>query len=332
MMFLRQSTAATVKLGPFLDETDGRTAETGLTLSQADIRLSKNGGDIAQSNNAAGATHDELGYYDVPLDTTDTGTLGRLKVMVHESGALPVWAEFTVLPANVYDSLIAGSDKLQADVAEWLGSAPNALQSGRVDGYLAAAGLQSDAVTEAQSGLATSSALTTLSGYVDTEVAAIYTGVQAIQAKTDALPTDPADQSAVEAAITAAQNTLAAAIAALNNLSQAQAQTAAAAALTAYDPPTRAEATADKAEVIAALPGDPPTANENADALLDRASAIDGYTVRQLLRLVGAALVGEVSGAGTTTVVFRAADDSKARITATVTADGDRSALTLDAS
>jgi len=115
---LKQSTAATVKLGPFVDDTDGKTAETGLTLAQADIRLSKNGGDIAQSNNSAGATHDELGYYDVPLDTTDTGTLGRLKVAVSKSGALPVWQEFMVVPANVYDSLVSGSDYLQADILQ----------------------------------------------------------------------------------------------------------------------------------------------------------------------------------------------------------------------
>ncbi|MCB1150932.1 hypothetical protein KDK88_05255 [bacterium] len=43
----------------------------------------------------------------------------------------------------------------------------------------------------------------------------------------------------------------AAAVAALNDLSQAEAQAAAAAALTAYDPPTRTEATADKAEILA---------------------------------------------------------------------------------
>lgn len=101
-MWLKQSTAATIKLGPFLDDADGKTAETALTIAQADIRLSKNGGDIAQTNNAAGATHDELGYYDVPLDTTDTNTLGRLKVAVSESGALPVWQDFMVVPANVW--------------------------------------------------------------------------------------------------------------------------------------------------------------------------------------------------------------------------------------
>ena len=56
MSILKQSTAATIKLGPFVDDGDGKTAETGLTISQADIRLSKAGGDFAQTNNSAGAT------------------------------------------------------------------------------------------------------------------------------------------------------------------------------------------------------------------------------------------------------------------------------------
>lgn len=115
MQFLKQSTAVTIKLGPFIDDTDGKTAKTGLTISQADIRLSKNGGDIAQTNDATGATHDELGYYNVPLDATDTNTLGRLLVAVHESGALPVWKEFLVVTANVWDTLCA-TDNLDVNV------------------------------------------------------------------------------------------------------------------------------------------------------------------------------------------------------------------------
>lgn len=125
-MWLKQSTAATIALGPFVDSTDGFTAETGLTISQADIRLSKNGGTFAQTNNSAGATHMENGYYSVPLDTTDTGTLGRLRVAVNESGALPAWQDFMVLPANVYDSMIAGSDNLQVDAIQWAGTATDA--------------------------------------------------------------------------------------------------------------------------------------------------------------------------------------------------------------
>jgi hypothetical protein len=118
MRVLKQSTAVTLLIGPFLDDGDGKSAETGLTISQADVRLSKNGGDMAQKGDATSCTHDELGYYTCPLSTTDTGTLGILKVMVHESGALPVWHEYTVVPAAVYDSLVLGTDYLPVDVAE----------------------------------------------------------------------------------------------------------------------------------------------------------------------------------------------------------------------
>lgn len=115
--FLKQSTAVTVKIGAFIDQTDGFTAETGLTISQADVRLSKNGGNMAQKNDATACTHDELGMYDCPLNATDTDTLGILKLNVHESGALPVWHTFMVMPANVYDSLFS-TDKLQVDAVE----------------------------------------------------------------------------------------------------------------------------------------------------------------------------------------------------------------------
>jgi hypothetical protein len=36
--------------------------------------------------------------------------------MIHESGALPVYHEYMVVPANTYDSLIAGSDYIDAQV------------------------------------------------------------------------------------------------------------------------------------------------------------------------------------------------------------------------
>lgn len=127
MSLLKLSTAATVPLGPFLDDTDGKTAEPSLTISQADIRLSKNGGAFAQTNNAAGAMHMENGYYGVPLDTTDTATLGRLRVAVIETGALPVWQDFLVVPAMVYDSIVLGTDYLQGDVAQWLGATAQAM-------------------------------------------------------------------------------------------------------------------------------------------------------------------------------------------------------------
>ena len=74
-----------------------------------------------------------------------------------------------------------------------------------------------------------------------------------------------------------------------------------------------------------------PSANANADALLDRSSAVDTYTPRGILRLIGASLLGQLAGAATTTVTAKAADASKTRITATVDANGNRTAVTLDA-
>lgn len=114
-LFLKQSTAVNVLIGPFIDDTDGKTAETGLTLAQADIRLSKNAGNMAQKNETTSCTHDEIGYYSCPLDATDTGTLGNLKLMVHQAGSLPVFHDFMIVTANVYDTLCS-TDVLNVEI------------------------------------------------------------------------------------------------------------------------------------------------------------------------------------------------------------------------
>jgi hypothetical protein len=116
MKLLKQSTAVTIKFGPFLDATDGVSAETGLTLSQSDILLSKNFGAFAQKNDSSAATHDAAGWYGVPLNTTDTATLGPLQIHCNESGALPVWDQYTVVTANVYNALIANTGYLNINV------------------------------------------------------------------------------------------------------------------------------------------------------------------------------------------------------------------------
>lgn len=110
--WLKQLTAGTVYLGPFVDDTDGKTAEDALTISQGDILLSKAGAAFAQISGTANATHGTLGYYAVTIGTADVDTLGALKFAVHESGALPVWESYMVVPANTWDSLIGGTDYL----------------------------------------------------------------------------------------------------------------------------------------------------------------------------------------------------------------------------
>jgi len=115
--WLKQSTAVDVMLGPFVDDTDGKTTEEALTLSQADLHLSKNGAASAQKNDATAATHRYGGNYMVDLDATDTNTLGHLRLMCKESGALPVIADFMVLPAEAYDTLVGGTDNFTVDLS-----------------------------------------------------------------------------------------------------------------------------------------------------------------------------------------------------------------------
>ena len=57
---------------------------------------------------------------------------------------------------------------------------------------------------------------------------------------------------------------------------------------------------------------------------------IDGYTLEEAMKICLAALAGKVSGAGTTSITIRSADDSTDRIVATVDSNGNRSSVTLD--
>jgi hypothetical protein len=109
MRELRQATSVDVPIGPFLDSTDGITAETGLTITQPDVRLKKNGANWAQKAAAQTLTHEENGFYEVTLDATDTDTLGLLRLAVFESGAGPVWEDFLVLAPSAWDAKYAAT-------------------------------------------------------------------------------------------------------------------------------------------------------------------------------------------------------------------------------
>lgn len=114
MIPLKQSTASQeVPLGYFLDSTDGNTEETALTIANTDIKLWKAGATSLANKNSGGATHMANGLYYAVLDATDTDTLGPLVIFVHVAGALPIRLECQVLPANVYEALVAGSEWLE---------------------------------------------------------------------------------------------------------------------------------------------------------------------------------------------------------------------------
>jgi len=118
-MWLRQSTASQeIKLGPFLDSLDFNSQETGLTIANTDIKLTKGGATTEVDKNSGGATHVAGGRYSAVLDATDTDTLGIIEVDVHVAGALAVHRRYMILPAVIYDSLVLGTDNLPANILE----------------------------------------------------------------------------------------------------------------------------------------------------------------------------------------------------------------------
>lgn len=118
MFILKQSTAVDVLIGPFVDSTDGDTEETALTISQADVKLSKNGQTMAQKSDVTACAHDANGMYNCELDATDTNTVGTMVLFVHESGALAVRHEFQVVEEAVYVDLFAASAAGYAGITE----------------------------------------------------------------------------------------------------------------------------------------------------------------------------------------------------------------------
>lgn len=356
MMFLKQSTGATLKIGPFLDDTDGKTAETALTISQADVRLSKNGGDIAQKNEATSCTHDELGVYGCPIDATDTGTLGILQLWVHEAGALPVWHEYMVVPANVWDSLF-GSDRLQVDVREKGDSAlalttqEKADVDAEVDEALNTAipgTPTADSVNERVKAiddklptnyLMGSAVVTAKDDEIDAIKAktdligasvALETGgnLAAVKAKTDNLPADPADDSDIDAQLATIAGYIDTEVAAiLADTNELQTDWANGGRLDLLLDAAKEAVDTEVAAIKAVT--DTLTLAAIADAVNDE--AVEGtLTLRQMMKLFKAALAGKSAGGGSATITFRDNADTKNRITATVDADGNRTAVTLD--
>lgn len=108
---LRADTAATLKFC-LADATDA-TPETAWDVDQADIRVTKNGGNFAQKNEATNdAAHDEVGCYDVSIDATDTDTEGRLEVCMYEAGIIRACDTYSVVTQQYYDARYVSGDLL----------------------------------------------------------------------------------------------------------------------------------------------------------------------------------------------------------------------------
>ena len=99
MKGLKQSTVATVIVGPVLD-ANGAAVTTAVV---GDFRIAKNG--TVATLSGATVTHDANGFYTIALTTGNTDTTGRLVITSGNTSHSMASHHWSVLPASVFDAI-----------------------------------------------------------------------------------------------------------------------------------------------------------------------------------------------------------------------------------
>jgi hypothetical protein len=139
MRFLRTNTAVIITVGPFYDKTDGVTIETALTITNERITLTADtdagsaptnildnvtGATAATANDLNYITGNDAGLMQLELAAADVNRLGRMFLSITDAANhVPVFHEFMVLPAMIYDAFVLGTDVLDASITQLLGTA-----------------------------------------------------------------------------------------------------------------------------------------------------------------------------------------------------------------
>jgi len=136
MRYLRTNTDTRITVGPFLDKTDGITPEVALTVTSEkltfvvdtagvptlilDVAPTASGG----ANDMVHITNDDSGFYDLELAAANVNYLGRAMLSLNDVAThLPVFHEFMIVPAVIYDAMILGTDLFDVSATQILGTA-----------------------------------------------------------------------------------------------------------------------------------------------------------------------------------------------------------------
>lgn len=241
MQYLRTNTATRITVGPFLDKTDGVTPEVALTVTSCKLTFIVDDGGVPTlvldaaptasggANDMVHITGDDAGYYDLELAAANVNYLGRAKLAITDAAThCPVFQEFMILPAVIYDAMILGTDLFQVDLTQIGGDAQSAtdLKDFADAGY--------DPATNKVQGVVLTDTVTTYTGNtpqtgdsfarlgapagasVSADVAAVQASATAIEADTQDIQTRipaalvggriNADMGAISADATAADN------------------------------------------------------------------------------------------------------------------------------
>ena len=134
MRYLKNATATKITVGPFLTLADGVTPLTTLTVASATFTILSDTADtphvvatgaLAASdgdNDLVHITNDTAGFWSMELSEANTTHIGSMVVSIMDNDVFfPISHEFTVLHANVYDSLMLGTDSLNVNVVKLSG-------------------------------------------------------------------------------------------------------------------------------------------------------------------------------------------------------------------
>jgi len=220
MQYLRTNTATRITVGPFLDKTDGITPETALTVTSCKLTFVVDDGGVPTlvldaaptasggANDMVHITGDDAGYYDLELAAANVNYLGRAKLAITDAAThCPVFHEFMIVPAVVYDAVILGTDLLDVSMTQISGDAQSAtdLKDFADAGY--------DPATNKVEGVKLADTITTYTGNtVQTgdayarlgapAGASVSADVAAVKTQTAAIEVDTADiQSRIPAAL-----------------------------------------------------------------------------------------------------------------------------------
>lgn len=171
MRFLRTNTAVIITVGPFYDRTDGVTIETALTITNERITLTADTDDgSAPTNildNIAGATSgtsndlnyitgNDAGMMQLELSAANVNRLGRMFLSITDAANhVPVFHEFMVVPALVYDTYFASTGGATFPAATLASTTNITAAAGCAvtsigNNVITAASINADAITDAK--------------------------------------------------------------------------------------------------------------------------------------------------------------------------------------
>jgi hypothetical protein len=329
MRFLRTNTAVIVTVGPFYDKTDGVTIEGSLTITDERITLTADtdagsaptlildniaGATSGTDNDLNYITNNDAGLMQIELSAANVNRLGRMFLTITDAVThVPVFHEFLVLPAMIYDAFILGTDVLDANATQLAGQT-----------VTAAAGVTFPTSVASPTNI-TAGTIATVTNLTNAPGAGDFTATMKTSIGTAVAASAVASVTgSVGGNVTGSVGSVVGAVGSVTGAvgSVTGAVGSVTGAVGSVTGNVNGNVVGSVASVTALSAG-------AIDSILDDTIGDGTLTARQALRIMVAALAAKLSGAATATVTVRNVADSANVIVATCDASGNRTATVV---